>query len=746
MRTLTLLLLASFTFTSTGAVATAQRRPQTPPPARGLLLDSLKATIRITDTTATTEIEQVFLNRSQQPSEEVYLWPIPEGASVTDFQLWIDGKSQKAELLDKDRARGVYEDIVRSKRDPGLLEWAGLGCVRCSVFPVPPMGEGRVKLKYTNTVSSTANLFEYTLPTRLAAIAPSGIRSFVIDGTLESQRPLSGIYSPTHSLDVRQTGPGGARFSFESSGVEREKDFILNYLIPESEFGALFLAHRSPGADGFFTLNLAPRFDLAPAMVQPKDVIFVCDTSGSMEGAKIAQAKKALDQCIGRLAANDRFSLIKFSTEVDAFRPDLADVTKENLDAAREWVRKIEARGGTNIDDAISAALKVKKTAGRLTMIFFMTDGLPTVGIRDIPQLLKRVNANNTDGLRIFTFGVGYDVNTQLLDAIAKNTRADREYVRPEEDVELKVSALFDKVASPVLSNVSIRAEGAQWSDVFPRELPDVFRGSQILVTGRYRGQGPQKLILSGKLGSAEREWTYNINFPAVEERHDSIPALWATRKVGYLMDEIRLHGDSRELVEEIKRLAKEYNIITPYTSFLVVEENRRLSRARGEREASGDDLALSDLESSDSKRKLEDLAKSSTGREAVENSKDAGGLAGATSNNPGASGPRSPGGPATPSAGGARAAQGDWGDRDNATEATKRISRNVGSRVFQNINNVWVDSSFTEKDRANIVNIIFLSEEYFKLLRNDASLAQCFALGSRLLVKSKGAFYEIVP
>lgn len=767
------------------------------PPQRAerlLHLDSLKATIRIVDNTATTELEQVFINRGSVPAEETYLWPLPEGASVSDFQLWVDGKAQKAELLDKDKARGVYEDIVRTKRDPGLLEWAGLGCVRASVFPVPPRGEGRVKIKYTHTLSASANLFEYVLPVRLAALAPEGIRSFIIDGVLESQRALSSIYSPTHSLDLKQTGERGARFSYEGSGATRDKDFILTFIIPEREFGALLLTHRSPGADGFFTLAVTPRFDLGAASVQPKDVIFVCDTSGSMQGEKIEQAKKALSQCIGRLNTNDRFAIIRFSTEAESFSPNLLDSTKDNIDAARGWIQKIEARGGTNIDEALSTALKLKKSDGRLSMIFFMTDGCPTVGVTDIQQLIDRVKSNNVQNLRLFTFGVGFDVNTQLLDAIAKETRAEREYVRPQEDVEMKVSALFDKVGSPVLSNVSISCDGAEFYDIYPKQVPDLFKGSQLLLTGRYRGTGARTLKIAGTLGDASREWNYNINLPAVEERYDSIAPLWATRKVGFLMNEIRLRGQSKELLEEIKRLAREYNIITPYTSFLVVEDARRLSSARGiaprdgraraDGVATADDdlLALGYTNNRDSLTRLEDFAKPSSGEGAVDKSKDAGDLAGATSNNPSlrpgrrqlgdtvppaggnpaTTGPR-PSGPTTPGGGGPsgpttgppggapaiRYVGGTVNDEkklDTITEATKRFSKAVGSRVFQLINKVWIDTSFTEKDRERIVKIKFLSDDYFALLKKEPDLAACLSLGERVVVQCKGTFYEIEP
>jgi len=716
-----------------------------PVPQRVLHLDTLRATIRIHDATATTELEQIFNNPSNAPAEESYIWPLPEGASVSDFQLWIDGKPQKAELLDKDKARSIYEGIVRSQRDPAILEWAGLGCVRASVFPVPARGQARVQLKYTTLLDASANLSEYILPLRLAALSPAGIRSFTIEGAIESQRAIASIYSPTHALDVKQINSKSARFSYEGSGASQIKNFILTFVSPQSDFGALVLAHRAAGAPGFFTLSLTPRFDLAPSQILPKDVVFVFDTSGSMVGEKMEQAKKALAQCLGRLAPNDRFAMIRFSTEAEAFRPEICEITKDNIDAARAWVQKLEARGGTNIDEGLSEALRHEPAPGRMQMIFFLTDGLPTVGITDKNQLLNKVRGKNTKGLRIFTFGVGFDVNTQLLDALANESKAAREYVHPQEDVEMKVSALFDKVANPVLSDVAIDGGDADFFDIYPRQLPDLFRGSQLVVTGRYRGDGKKILKLSGKFGESKREFTYEVYFPRVEEKYDTTAALWASRKVGFLLDEIRLRGSNPELIDEIKRLGKEYNIITPYTSFLVVEENQRLASARGISNPrpgwgenfgggrAGDRDAFDD-EVRDSLRRLESLEKKDAGETAVEDSKNASDLASASAAAPNAA----------PATGGKSILALERRDGGRLAGAIRANTRNVGKRVFQNVNNVWVENTFTDRDKTNIVKIKFLSDDYFALIAKEPELASCFALGKNVVVQLKGAFYEV--
>lgn len=723
-------------------------------PARALSLEQLHIRIQIAGPTAMTEVEQVFRNRSSAPSEEIYIWPIPEGASVSDFQLWIDGKAQQAEILDKNKARGVYENIVRSKRDPALLEWAGFACVRCSVFPVPANGEGRVKLKYIHSAAATANIYEYVMPMRTAAIAPEGIRSMTIQGTIDSPAGLASIYSPTHALDIRQTGDRSAKFSYEGNHVARDKDFILTFAAPDRDFGALLLAHRSPGADGYFSLTLNPRFDLAPGTVLPKNIIFVVDTSGSMNGAKLAQAQAALLQCVAGLNKEDQFALFRFSTDVETMSGGFLENNPANIQNARQWIQSLAARGGTNIDEALSAAMKLAKSTNRMSMIFFLTDGLPTVGEADTSRIAARVRADLEQQIRIFTFGVGFDVNTQLLDEISKVSRGAREYVRPEENVELKVASLFEKVSNPVLSNVSISCEGAAFFDVYPRQIPDLFKGSQLLLTGRFRGEGPRDLLLRGRFGNASREFTFKINLPAVEEKYDSLGPLWAMRKVGFLLDEIRLRGANPELVDEVRRLGKEHNIVTPYTSFLVVEESRRLASARGVpqsegRHADGDGSELYDRENADAVRdRLSELKEKVSGEEAVENSKAADDLSRAKS-------PGGLSGPKPPSAGGRDTGSGVWGggrsgapnsSKDNVEALAARYTRSTGGRVFRMIQNTWIDSTFTENDRAKIIKVKFLSKEYFDLLAADASLNACFSLGTRIVVKSQGVFYEIEP
>ncbi len=767
--------LFAFLFTlagSTGAAAQdmGSRPPFLPhppirPPVPAVSLESMRATVRLVDGVASTEIEQVFRNHGPVPAEEEYLFPLPDDAVASDLSLWIDGKETRGELLDRDRARQIYEGIVRRNRDPALLEWVGRGCVRVAAFPVPPGGEAKVRLRYTNLLPTSAGVFEYRLPLNLAAIARGGLRSLVLDASIESSRPLAAIYSPTHAVDVRREGDRRARAFLEASNVAVDRDFRLLVASADKEFGFVFLPNRREGEEGTFVALFAPRFDLEAGRVLPKDLVMVIDTSGSIAGEKIEQAKGAFRQALGRLRPGDRFNLVRFASEAEAFRESPVEASPENLEAARAWIGRIEARGGTNIDEGLSRALRVGRTEGRVPLLFFVTDGLPTVGVTDEKAILANARSKNAAGARIFVFGVGNDVNTRLLDTLAEETRAAREYVRGGEDIEVKVSALVDKVASPVLSEVSVAFEGADAHDLYPRVMPDLFKGSSLVLVGRYRGEGRKTARLSGRFADARREWVYEIDLPRVEARNDSVRQLWASRKVYYLLDDLRMNGESREVVEEIRRLGREHGIVTPYTSYLVVEEAQRLASARGLapgqtrfadldgdgkvelpvdlrrdfQDGGADPAAATELDrlareegerAQGSAARLRALGYVTSGGEAVSGSDEV-----FRSKMAAAAGPATPGLTALRRAGAA-------GAKDDALTAA--FVRRAAGRAFHLVGSVWVDSAFTEKDRERVKRVAFLSEEYFSLLAKEPGLAAVLALGERVLVEWKGTFYEV--
>jgi Ca-activated chloride channel family protein len=240
-------------------------------------------------------------------------------------------------------------------------------------------------------------------------------------------------------------------------------------------------------------------------------------------------------------------------------------------------VDDLEANGGTAIDDALKAALALRPAnTGRTFTVVFFTDGEPTIGETNPDRIVKGVIDRNTSHTRIFTFGVGDDVNATLLDRLADSTRAVSTYVRPEEDIEAKVGSLYAKISHPVMTDLELTAgEGVRLEEVYPSKLPDLFHGGQVVVLGRYTGSGHKTITLKGKVGEQAREFIYEVNFPAhTSEEKSFVEGLWARRKVGYLLDEIRRNGENKELVAEVVKLAKKHGITTPYTSYLAVPDN----------------------------------------------------------------------------------------------------------------------------------------------------------------------------
>jgi Ca-activated chloride channel family protein len=535
-----------------------------------LVMNDHQVQIDLEDQVAVTRVTQTFYNPSSRPLEATYVFPVPQGASVQRFSMWVDGKEVKGELVEADKARAIYTDIVRRTQDPGLLEYLGGNLLRVRVFPVPANGEQKLALSYTSVAPSDAGMVEYLYP--LKAAGP-----FTLDATLKAQHPLQNIYSPTHAVQVNRINDREARVHVTSARTTPGKDFRLYYTAAAGDVGLTALLHRPlANEDGHFMLLISPRAELARSQHIARDMVFVLDTSGSMAGKRIQQARSALKFCLRNLDSRDRFGLLHFATTVTNHTPSLTPATAENLDRAAQWVDSLEAVGSTNIEEALATALAMRPDDSRrnFTIVFF-TDGQPTIGETDPQKLLQGVVAKNTADTRIFTFGVGDDVNAVLLDQLAEKTRSVATYVREHEDIEAKVSSLYAKISHPVLTNLHLSVgSGVTISEIYPPQLPDLFHGSQLVVLGRYQGHGQAAVKLTGMVGTQAKEFTYDVDFASHTDRHRAfVEDLWARRKVGYLLDQIRIHGENTELKDEVVSLAKRHGIATPYTSYLVVPD-----------------------------------------------------------------------------------------------------------------------------------------------------------------------------
>src|SRR5256884_360361 len=556
-----------------------------------------QAEVRIKDQLADTSIEQEFYNPNAQRIEGTFLFPVPKGAQIKKFAMKIDGKPVEAELMSADKARGIYEDIVRKLRDPALLEYAGQDVFKVRIFPIEPHAKKHISLAYTQLLKSDSGLIGYTYPLNTEKFSAKPIPDVSLKVEVETRRSLKSIYSPSHDVEIKRHGGNRATIGFEAKDAKPDSDFQLFFAPEADDIGVNLMTYKTGSDEGYFLLLASPGIDAKETKVIPKDVAFALDTSGSMAAKKLEQAKKALLFCVENLNDDDRFEIIRFSTETELLFNKLAEASKANRARADDFIRNLKAIGGTAIDDALRKALALRPGSSRREeaqtskseirnpkseidrpfVIIFLTDGLPTIGITDENQIVGNVKQNSDGNVRVFCFGIGHDVNTHLLDKITEETRAFSQYVLPEEDIEVKVSNFFAKIKDPVLTDPTLSFTGdIRVTKLYPSPLPDLFKGEQLVLAGRYTGKGASAVVLEGTVNGARKKLTYDVNFSGETTEHDFIPRLWATRRVGYLLEEIRLHGENAELKDEVTELARKYSIVTPYTAYLIVEDEAR--------------------------------------------------------------------------------------------------------------------------------------------------------------------------
>lgn len=693
----------------------------------------------VTDGVAVTRVEQTFQNPLGTQIEGTYVYPLPDGVAVGDFSMTVGGKTLRGEVLDKDAARRTYEDIVRRARDPGLLEYLNSRLYRASIFPIPPGGMLEVKLEYSQTLSESGGLGLFNHPLRVDPGGGPPIERVVVQVRLKSSQPLASVFCPSHKCEIVRPSEFEAVASCEESFTRPDRDFALYYQRRDAQFGLSVLTHRQAGEPGYFFMRIAPRIDIADRQIQPKDIAFVIDTSGSMAGGKIEQVRRALKYCIETLNPNDRFNIYTFATTVQPFRESLLPASDELRRAAAEHVAKLQAVGGTNINAALLDALRANPgDPNRPYLIVFMTDGEPTVDVRDPEQIVQNVSSANTRQVRIHVLGVGSQLNAGLLDRVAEATRGSRDYCTESEDLEIKLGQFVGRLSKPVLTDLSLILAGLNASDVYPRELPDLFHGGELTVLGRYDGAGRFDVGFSGRLLGEEKRLTYAADFASMIGGNDFLPRLWANRKVAYLLDQLRLHGQSKELVDEVVRLATRYGIVTPYTSALILEDERALAAdsqqrparrviTQTARERSGGNGGAVVAGRGGGAYRLGVPRSESAGKDAVEASRQLDSLkALGYVVDPAES--AAVGGVPTPARHGA--------------DKKESLIRHVADKTFVRDDERWIDSAWDGKQEPRKVKAF--SDEYFALLKDKPQLGKFLALGTRVLVVVDGAAIEI--
>lgn len=693
------------------------RCPVPPPPEREvpyLTVENHRVNVTINDQVATTRVDQLFRNDSQWSLEGTYIFPMPENAAISDFAMWVNGERVDGQIYTKEEARRIYDNILRRRLDPALLEYVGRDLFQASIFPIDPGDTRRVEIEYTELLPLDNGLVQYIYPLSTERFSARPLEKVAITVDIESTEALKTIYSASHPVGVAREGRYRAAVGWEESDVLPNKDFNLYYTVSSEDVGGNLLTHKQRGEDGFFVFFVAPNVDAGQQDVVDKDVLLVLDTSGSMEGEKMSQAREALKFVLDHLNQDDRFNIIAFSTGVQAFSTRLESTS--SLAAAHRFVDRLEPGGSTDINRALLETI-ASADRQRPTIIIFLTDGLPTSGVVETPLILNNLEQVAGDNLRIFPFGVGDDVDTLLLDTMAQEMRGTTAYVRPGERIDEQVNSFYAKVSTPILTDLTLQvSSNIVLEDTYPYPLPDLFAGTQLVVTGRYRQGGPATITLSGEVNGQRRTYRFDDLTFATDTRAtrqaDFIPRLWATRKIGYLLNQIRLHGESREAIDEIVNLSVRYGIITPYTSFLVEEPEMALSN-EGRSRLVDDEFAEA----------MEAPAMDSYGGAAVERAVEQNALSEAEM--------------AAPLPTGKAAG-------DSAEKTTSAVTA-VGDKAFVLKNGVWTDTAF-DADRLTPTALPFPSEQFFEFLNEHPETGKYFALGPQVIVILDGQAYETVP
>ena len=711
------------------------------PPVGTYRIKQIAVEATIKDQIARTQVSQSFVNTGSTQLEVCFVFPLPYDGAIEQLTLLVDGKEFPARLLPAAEARQMYESIVRKNKDPALLEWLGNGLFKTSVFPVPPGAERKVTLRYSQLCRKDQNLTDFVFPLATAKYTSQPLESLDVRVTIESGVDIKSVYSPSHAVDVQRSGARHATVRYTASNQIPTADFRLLYDVAEGDLGASVVSYRpDSNDDGYFLLLASPRIKAPDAPAAAKTVLFVLDRSGSMTGEKFEQARGALKFVLRNLKDGDSFNIVAYDSQVESFRPELQKVDQATRQSAISFVDGLYAGGSTNISGALQAALAQLKDPNRSSLVLFLTDGLPTDGEKNEGKIVSMVKASNSVRARIFAFGVGYDVNSRLVDRLARENFGQTEYVAPSANIEASVSSLYRRISAPVLRDAKVSFtldSGSPGLTVvnrhYPAELNDLFAGQQMVMVGRYRQAGAAKVVISGKVGDKDQSFDFPGTF--VEKSNDQsqafIEKLWAVRRIGQLLDEIDLKGRNEELVKELVQLSTRHGVLTPYTSF-IADENGPRNLAEMEGRASESLSLLQSTSGEQAFRQRDAKAKLGQATQAMPSARPlASNRAGGASR-------------AYESAGPTDWSNADFGIKYDKEEAAERI-QSAGRRTFYQRGKRWVDGSLTKEQEAKAIAVKRYSKEYFELVKQaDNEEGKYLAIDGPLLVEIKGQAYAI--
>ena len=723
--------------------------PRPNPGEPGFLYDISKLEIdaSIRDQVAEVQVGQTFKNRTNRTLQVKFVFPLPYDGAIDQMTFMVDGDELEGRLLEADKAREIYQSYVRRSQDPALVQWIGTGMFQTQVFPVPPGAERTVSLRYTQLCRRSGTLNDWTLPLSPTKFTSHPIGEVSIRGRIRSETKLGNVYSPSHDIKLDRDGENVVKFKYNAKSTVPNGDFRVMWDTGDNDVQLSVVTYRpKKNEDGYFMLMIQPQFpEPGPGFKKSgKNVILVLDKSGSMRGDKIDQARDAANYVVKRLKGRDQFTLINYDSVVESFRSELTSADKETRVDAKEYIDSMLAGGSTNINAALTQALKVTETADGPAYVVFMTDGRPTVGERNAMKIAENARRELREGTRLFSLGVGHDVNSRLLDKLASICLGQTLYVRPNESLDDVISKLYDRIGAPALTGAKLRltvdGKEGRTRQLYPSDMYDLFSGDQLVIVGRYRKPGELKIKLSGEFLGEQREYVFKDELPESTNRGRNVfvERLWATRRIGQIIDEIDLHGEDKELVDELILLSKRHGILTPYTAYLA-EERTDLNDMQSGRRVARQGLQRLEAEVGESAFRQRDFkgnlknASRADSMFAMEESMEMEMAQSAPARLPRSPGSSIRGGrgfavdPSQSAASQGSAFGGAGGNSsgmpaDEGKVATKRLKervKQIATKTFYLRADRYVDSAATKEQIAAAKTIEQFTDEYFKLLES---------------------------
>jgi len=557
-------------------------------PARTpLTLVSQQVDVSITDQVATTSLVQVFRNDSAIPQAGTYRLPLGERTSVQEYAFWVDGRRVVSRIEAKSDAAQEFAGAEQRGEHAALLEQSDPSMFTARFTALEPGETRRFEVVTSELLPYEAGLVRFTHPLDYASTGLPPVDELLVRVTIEDSKPIKGITTASFATTERRDGDALVVQSVLRGEVP-DRDYALEYQLESEDFGLAFRTFDDGDGDGYFVAMVAPQEETDDDAIVRKDVAFVFDVSGSMEGHKIDQARSALKGCLNLMNPGDGLYILAFNDALNPLSNSITELTEDRRRQATSFVDGLQAGGGTNIHDAMQDALRTLATSQRPTALVFLTDGHGSRAPQEVLSMVERDNKD--DATRIFTFGVGHDLNASFLERMGTENRGGYTQIDGTVAIDEVVASFYSRISKPVLTDLSFDfGDGIVSNRTYPAVMPDIYKGQRLVVTGRYRGAGKSKLTVTGRIGGHERALTLPVVFggPVGDELVDNgqawVGRLWAKRRAEHLMGEIRMYGETPEGKDEVVALSTQWQFATKYTSLVAHADPRvaSLSPAR---------------------------------------------------------------------------------------------------------------------------------------------------------------------